>query len=158
MTARSFVGASVKRKEDARLVAGRGLYLDDLRLPDLLHLAIVRSPHAHARIKAIDAAAARKMPGVVGVFTSQDVQVGGLPCGWMLPDIKVPPRPALASGKARYVGEPVAIVVADTAYAAKDAAEAVRVDYEPLPAVANPKKAHDKAAPALFSARDSSAA
>ncbi len=143
-------GKSIKRREDPRFITGRGTYVDDVKLPGMTYAAFVRSPHAHAKIKAIDSARATKVPGVLAVYTGQDVRVGGLPCGWMLPGIKVPTRPALAQGKARYVGEPVAIVVAETAYAAKDGAEAVRVTYDALPGVADGKKAHAKGAPQLF--------
>src|SRR5581483_6704673 len=143
-------GKAIKRREDPRFITGRGQYVDDVKLPGMTYAAFVRSPHAHARIRGIDTARAKAMPGVVGVYTAQDVQVGALPCGWMLPGIKVPARPVLASGKARYAGEPVALVVAESVYAAKDAAEAVRVHYEPLPGVSNPRKAHEKGATQLF--------
>src|SRR2546428_4606113 len=142
-------GKSIKRREDPRFITGRGQYVDDVKLPRMTYAAFVRSPHAHARLNKVDAAAAKKVPGVLAVFTGQDVQVGALPCGWMLPDIKVPPRPALASGKVRYVGEPVAIVIGETAYAARDGAEVVQVEYEPLSATSDPRKAHDKGAPQL---------
>src|SRR5438552_7975821 len=143
-------GAPEKRREDPRFITGRGQYVDDVKLPGMTHAAFVRSPHAHARLKRVDTAPARAVSGVVAVYTAQDVKVGALPCGWMLPNIKVPPRPALASGKVRYVGEPVAVVVGETAYAAKDGAEAVRVEYEALPGVSDPRKAHDKGAHQLF--------
>src|SRR2546426_1134343 len=143
-------GKSIKRREDPRFITGRGQYVDDVKLPGMTYAAFVRSPHAHARLNKVDAAAAKKVPGVLAVYTGADVKVGGLPCGWMLPDIKVPPRPALAQGKVRYVGEPVAIVIGETAYAAKDGAEAVKVAYEALPAVSNAKKAHETGAPQLF--------
>src|SRR5207253_5084175 len=143
-------GKSIKRREDPRFITGRGTYVDDVKLPGMTYAAFVRSPHAHARIKAIDAARARKVPGVIAVYTSQEIKVGGLPCGWMLPGIKVPTRPVLAQGKARYVGEPVAIVIGETPYAAKDGAEAVSVTYEALPVVSDGKKAHQKGAPQLF--------
>jgi len=149
-TATKLFGAAIKRREDPRFITGRGQYVDDVKLPGMTYAAFVRSPHAHARIKGINAAKAKAVPGVVAVYTGQDVQVGGLPCGWMLPDIKVPPRPVLSSGKVRYVGEPVAVVIAETPYAAKDGAEAVQVDYEPLPGVADGKKAHQKGAPQIF--------
>src|SRR2546430_16792217 len=100
----------------------------------MTYAAFVRSPHAHARLNKVDAAAAKKVPGVLAVYTGADVKVGGLPCGWMLPDIKAPPRPALAQGKVRDVGEPVAIVIGETAYAAKDGAEAVKAADEGLAA------------------------
>jgi carbon-monoxide dehydrogenase large subunit len=143
-------GKSIKRREDPRFITGKGTYVDDVKLPGLTYAAFVRSPHAHAHLKGVDAAAARKMPGVLAVYTADDVKVGGLPCGWMLPEIKVPPRPVLASGKVRYAGEPVAIVIGDTVYAAKDGAEAVRVDYEPLAGVSHGEKAHQSGAPQLF--------
>jgi carbon-monoxide dehydrogenase large subunit len=143
-------GKSIKRREDPRFITGRGTYVDDVKLPGMTYAAFVRSPHAHAKIKAIDSARATKVPGVLAVYTGQDVRVGGLPCGWMLPGIKVPTRPALAQGKTRYVGEPVAIVIGETAYAAKDGAEAVRVTYDALPGVADGKKAHANGAPQLF--------
>src|SRR5512145_2345859 len=122
-------GKAIKRREDPRFITGRGQYVDDVKLPGLTYAAFVRSPHAHARIKGINVTRAKAVPGFVAVYTGQDVKVGNLPCGWMLPDIKVPPRPVLAQGKARYAGEPVAIVIADSAYAAKAGAEAVQVDY-----------------------------
>jgi carbon-monoxide dehydrogenase large subunit len=143
-------GKAIKRREDPRFITGRGQYVDDVKLPGTVYAAFVRSPHAHARIKGVNVANAKAMPGVVAIYTGQDVQVGNLPCGWMLPGIKVPARPVLAQGKARYAGEPVAIVVADSIYTAKDAAEAVQVDYEPLPGVANPKRAFERGAPQLF--------
>jgi carbon-monoxide dehydrogenase large subunit len=143
-------GKAIKRREDPRFITGRGQYVDDVKLPGTVYAAFVRSPHAHARIKSINASKAKSVPGFVAVFTGQEVQVGNLPCGWMLPDIKVPPRPVLAQGKVRYAGEPVAIVIAESVYAAKDAAETVQVDYEALPGVANPRKAHERGAPQLF--------
>ncbi len=143
-------GKAIKRREDPRFITGRGTYVDDVKLPGMTYAAFVRSPHAHAKLGAIDAARAKKVPGVIAVYTGQDVQVGGLPCGWMLPGIKVPMRPALARGKARYVGEPVAIVIGETAYAARDGADAVKVTYEALPGVSDAKKAHQTGAPRLF--------
>ncbi|MGH7277079.1 MAG: xanthine dehydrogenase family protein molybdopterin-binding subunit [Candidatus Rokuibacteriota bacterium] len=149
-TTERLFGKAIKRREDPRFITGRGQYVDDVKLPGMTYAAFVRSPHAHATLRRVDAARAKGMPGVVAVYTAQDVQVGGLPCGWMLPDIKCPTRPVLASGKVRYVGEPVAIVVGETVYAAKDAAEAVTVDYAPLPAVSDGKKARQSGAPQLF--------
>ncbi|MDP3766527.1 MAG: xanthine dehydrogenase family protein molybdopterin-binding subunit, partial [Dehalococcoidia bacterium] len=143
-------GRSIKRREDPRFITGRGQYVDDVKLPGMTYAVFVRSPHAHAALKRVDAAPAKRVAGVLAVYTGQEVKVGGLPCGWMLPDIKVPLRPALAHGKVRYVGEPVAIVIAETPYAARDGADAVRVDYEPLPGVADGKRAHGKGAPQLF--------
>src|SRR5260370_35856079 len=127
------VGKSIKRREDPRCLTGRLTYVDDVKLRRMTYAACVRSPHAHAKIKAIDAARATKVPGVLAVYTGQDVRVGGLPCGWMLPGIKVPTRPALAQGKTRYVGEPVAIVIGEAADAAKGGAEAVKGTYAAPP-------------------------
>jgi len=134
------IGASVKRKEDQRLVTGRGRYVDDLRVPGTLHAAIVRSPHAHARIARIDARRARRLPGVVAVLTTAEAPelAASVPPlirepGW--PDYR---HPVLASNRVRHVGEAVAVVVADDAYRAADAAEAVVVEYEPLAAAVRP--------------------
>ena len=143
-------GAAIKRREDPRFITGRGQYVDDVKLSGMTYAGFVRSPHAHATIKSINAAKAKSLRGVVAVYTGQDVKVGGLPCAWMLPDIKCPPRPVLASGKVRYVGEPVAIVIGETPYVAKDGAEAVQVEYSPLPGVSDAKRAHEKGAPQLF--------
>jgi len=133
------LGRSVNRLEDERFVRGRGRYIADLVAPNALHGAVVRSPHAHARIVAISADAARKMPGVAAVLTGQELaadNIGPLPCAVtsipMTTPLVVPPCHALARDVVRYVGEPVAFVVADSAESARDAAEAVVVDYEPL--------------------------
>src|SRR3970282_40189 len=144
VTEERLFGKAIKRREDPRFITGRGQYVDDVKLPGMTYAAFVRSPHAHARIKKVDAAAARKVAGVLAVYAGEDVQVGGLPCGWVLPGIKVPARPALAAG------ERVAIVIGETPFAAKDGAEAVRVQYEALPGVADGKKAHAPGAPQLF--------
>jgi aerobic carbon-monoxide dehydrogenase large subunit len=143
-------GKSIKRREDPRFITGRGQYVDDVKLPGMTYASFVRSPHAHARVRRIDATRAKASPGVIAVYSGQDVQVGGLPCGWMLPDIKVPVRPVFASGKVRYVGEPVAVVIGDSPYAARDGAEAVSVEYEPLLAVSDGKRAREAGAPQLF--------
>jgi carbon-monoxide dehydrogenase large subunit len=143
-------GKSIKRREDPRFITGRGQYVDDVKLPGMTYASFVRSPHAHARLRRIDATRAKASPGVIAVYSGQDVQVGGLPCGWMLPDIKVPVRPVFASGKVRYVGEPVAVVIGDSPYAARDGAEAVNVEYEPLLAVSDGKRAREAGAPQLF--------
>jgi carbon-monoxide dehydrogenase large subunit len=138
-----YVGARTKRKEDPRLIRGMSTYVDDVRLHGMLHVAIVRSPHAHAQLKRIEAAAALKLPGVVAVFTAQDVQdkVGSVPCAAQIPDLKIPKHPVLAVGKVRYVGESVAAVVAQDRYIAADAASLIEVDYEPLPVVVDPPEA-----------------
>jgi carbon-monoxide dehydrogenase large subunit len=136
------IGASVQRKEDQRFITGKGQYVDDINRPGQAYAVFVRSPHAHANIKRIDAAAARKAPGCLAVFTGDDIaadKVGGLICGWMIHSkdgspMKAGAHPALAQGKVRYVGDHVAVVIAETLAQAKDAAEMVSVDYEPLPA------------------------
>ncbi|MCH7889540.1 MAG: xanthine dehydrogenase family protein molybdopterin-binding subunit, partial [Proteobacteria bacterium] len=137
------IGARVKRVEDFRFLTGRGRYTDDLNLPGQIYAAFVRSPHAHARIKGIDAAAAKTVPGVVAVLTGDDLAadgVGGLPCGFAPAGaafVKEPARPALAQEKVRFVGDMVALVVAESWAQARTGAEAVTVDYEELPACAN---------------------
>jgi carbon-monoxide dehydrogenase large subunit len=152
------IGARVARKEDFRFITGRGTYTDDINRPNQLHLWLVRSPHAHARLKKVDAAAAAKMPGVVAIFTGPDMQkdnVGGLPCGWQIhskdgsPMIE-PPHPVLAVEFARHVGDPVAAVIAETRSQAREAAEAVEVDYEPLPAVIDTATAAGPGAPQVW--------
>ena len=139
-----FLGARVRRKEDPRFLTGRGLYTDDVRLIGTVHAAFVRSPHAHAGIRSIDLDAARGHPGVVGVYTGTDLVeagVNGIPVGWLLPDLKPSNHHAIAVDKVHYVGEAVAVVVADSPYAARDAAELVVVEYDPLPAVADVEQA-----------------
>src|SRR5438132_7609286 len=132
----------LKRKEDPRLIQGISHYTDDLKLAGMLHCAFTRSPHAHAEIKSIRTNAARELPGVVAVFTAEDTTgIGPVPCAIQMPDLKVPRHPVLATGRVRYVGEPVAAVVAEDIYTARDAAELVEVDYEPLPAVIDMEKA-----------------
>ena len=155
--AASLIGARVERKEDYRFLTGAGQYTDDVALPGQTHAAFVRSPHAHAKIKSIKKDKALKAPGVLAVYTGEDLaagKVGGLPCGWLITGtdgqpMKEPPHPPLAQGKARYVGDHVAVVIAETQAAARDAAELVEVDYEVLPAVVDASKATQKGAPAL---------
>jgi len=145
----TIVGKAVPRSEDAALAAGQGQFVDDLTVPGLLHAHVVRSPHAHARITAIDVTAARAAPGVAGVFTADDMRdVGPLPGP---PDGTGPALPLLraADDRVRWVGEPVALVVADSPARAADAAELVEVDYQPLPAVTDPVRAAAPDAPVL---------
>jgi carbon-monoxide dehydrogenase large subunit len=151
-SAASYVGRPMKRKEDPRLIQGLAQYVDDLRLPEMLQAAFVRSPHAHARIRSIDTSKALGAPGVLAVLTGEDVReaLGMVPCAAQIPDMKMALRPALALGRARFVGEPVAVVVASDRYLARDAAELVDVDYEPLTAVVDPEKALAKGAPVLY--------
>jgi carbon-monoxide dehydrogenase large subunit len=137
-----WVGKKLKRKEDPRLIQGISHYTDDFKLTGMLHCAFTRSPHAHAEITALRTDAAKALPGVVAVFTSADTgSLGPVPCALQMPGLKVPRHPALATGRVRYVGEPVAIVVANDFYTARDAAELVEVDYQPLPVVTNMEKA-----------------
>src|SRR5512143_2833245 len=138
-----FIGASVRRKEDYRFLTGAGQYTDDVNPPNHVHAYFLRSPHAHARILKIDAAKAKAAPGVVAIFIGADLEgVNGLPCGWLITGtdgkpMNEPPHPVLAQGKVRYVGDAVALVIAETPNQAKDAAELIAVDYEVLPAVVN---------------------
>ena len=152
------VGQPVRRKEDETLVRGQGRYTDDFNLPAQAYAWIVRSSHAHGIIKGIDTAAAKAMPGVLGVWTGADLEAAGyapFTCGLPLKNRDGSPvlqtnRPALPTDKVRYVGDPVAFVVAETAAQARDAAEAVEVDIEPLPAVTNAEEASRPGAPLLY--------
>jgi carbon-monoxide dehydrogenase large subunit len=144
------LGASIKRREDPRFITGKGNFTDDLKLPGLTHAVFVRSPHANAKIRKIDTARASKAPGVVAIFTGKDMTgVNSLPCGWLLPELKVPPHMPLASDAAHYVGDPVAIVIAESQSAASDAAEMVVVDWEVLPSVTSTEKAAAKGSPQI---------
>jgi aerobic carbon-monoxide dehydrogenase large subunit len=147
------IGEAIKRKEDYRFLTGAGNYTDDINLPNQRHAVFVRSPHAHATINNIDVSKAEAMPGVHKVFIGKDIEgkMGGLPCGWLITStdgqpMKEPPHPILALGKVRYVGDHVAMVVADTVEQAKNAAEAVEVDYDVLAAVVNVSHAAKAAA------------
>jgi carbon-monoxide dehydrogenase large subunit len=143
------IGARVQRKEDARFLTGVGQYTDDVVFPNQTFAAFVRSPHAHASLRKINIDKAKSAKGVLAVYTGKDLadaKVGGLPCGWLITDVKgqpmkEPPYPSLAQGKVRHVGERVAVVIAETLAQARDAAELVEVDYEVLPAVVDPKAA-----------------
>jgi len=144
------IGESLKRKEDVRFLTGVGNYTDDVDQANQKYAYFVRSPHAHARVKGVDTAEAAKMPGVAAIYIGKDIEgkMGGLPCGWLIsnPDgspMKEPMHPILAIGKVRYVGDHVAMVVADTLEQARNAAEAVQVDYEELAPVIDMKKAKD---------------
>src|SRR6266478_191158 len=151
------IGAAVRRKEDQRFVTGKGHYTDDVSRPGQSYAYFLRSSHAHAKIKNIDSAAARAMAGVVAILTGADLaadKIGNLICGWMITSkdgsqMKMAPHPAIALGKANFVGDAVAVVVAQTLAQAKDAAEKVKVDYQVLPAVADPAKAQGQGAPQI---------
>lgn len=153
MAISQLIGAPVKRREDPELVTGTGNFVDDLTLPGLLYMQVVRSTQAHARIRGIDTARAREADGVVAVFTGKDLasDVQG-PIGtgtWFVPDKKVPAYPVLTVDKVRHLGEPVAIVLATSRAAGEDAAERIEVRYEALPAVTDIEKAMAKDAPIL---------
>ena len=149
MSAKTGVGAPVLRKEDFRFITGKGQYTDDINRQDQAYAYFLRSPHAHANIKKLDISAAKSAPGVLGVLTGDDLaadKIGGLICGWMIHNkdgspMKAGAHPALAQGKVRYVGDHVAVVIADTYAQAKDAAEKIIVDYQVLPAVVDMNKA-----------------
>jgi aerobic carbon-monoxide dehydrogenase large subunit len=147
--ATSLVGSRIRRREDPRLITGRGTYVDDVQLPRMTYAAILRSPYAHANIRSINVDKARALPGVVAVLTGTDLEGKNVPCGWTLPDMKVPPHPALAVGKVRYTGDAVAVVVAEERYLARDALDLIEVDYEPLPVVVDSEQAIQSGAPQL---------
>ena len=157
------IGQPVRRREDARFLTGAGRFTDDIDLPGEVHGYILRSPHAHARIRAIDTAAAKAAPGILGVFLIEDLDEDGIaeiPTQVDVPGkggekMFAPTRPVLARGVVRYVGNPVAFVVAETLEEAKDAAELIEVDYEPLPAVSELKAAAEPGAPLLYPERGS---
>ena len=150
------LGQPIKRREDPRLITGSATYVDDLRLSGMAHLVVVRSPYAHARVNGIDTEAARSAPGVLAVITANDLEgatTGPLPYEFDLSvfvDVRDPERYALATDKVRYVGDPVAAVVAESRYAAHDAAALIDVDCEPLPALVDPEAALAEDAPLLF--------
>jgi len=145
-----YIGTRVPRKEDPKLIRGRGVFTDDVALPGMVYVSLVRSPHAHARIRGIDAAAARKVPGVVSVITGKDAEATGvLPVFITVPGMNGSKHMPLATDKARYAGDAVAAVVADTRESAKRAADMVSVDYQPLPVVVDATKALEPGAPIL---------
>ena len=152
MTTRIF-GSGIRRREDPRLITGQASYTDDIKLPGMVHAAILRSPHAHARIRNVDTAAAAGEPGVLAVYTGTDIEgvLNPMPCAWVVPDsdVKVVAYPAIAKDVVRYVGDAVAVVVAEDRYQAEDALELINVDYEPLPAVVNAEAALQAGAPQL---------
>ena len=151
------IGAAVRRKEDFRFITGKGQYTDDISRPGQTYIHFVRSPHAHAKIRKIDATAAKGMPGVVAVLTGADLaadKIGNLICGWAITSkdgtpMKMSAHPAIANEKANHVGDAVAVVVAETLAQAKDAGEKLVIDYEVLTAVADPAKAQAAGAPLI---------
>ncbi len=145
-----YVGASIKRREDPRLIQGKGGYVANIQLSNMAYLAVKRSVYGHAKIKRIDATRAKALPGVIDVFTGQDLIDGGvgkLPCGWNVPNIKVPTRWPLTVDKVRHVGDGLAVVVAESPYIAYDALDLIEVDYEALPVVTDAKAAAAPGAP-----------
>jgi carbon-monoxide dehydrogenase large subunit len=146
-------GSGIRRREDPRLLTGTARYTADLTLPGMVHAAILRSPHAHARIRRIETSAAKRAPGVVAVFTGADAEsvLKCIPCAWLLPNagLNISPYKAIATDVVRYVGDAVAVVVAETDYQAYDALDLLAVDYEPLPAEVDPQKAAASGAPQL---------
>src|SRR6202000_828013 len=136
----------LKRKEDARFIRGQGLYLDDISLPGMVHGAILRSPFAHAKINSIDTSAALALDGVAAVVTAKDLETLGL--AWM-PTISYDTQAVLAGDKVRFQGQEVAFVIATDEYIARDALPLIEVDYEPLEAIVNARKALDPDAPLI---------
>src|SRR5437764_9651452 len=144
------VGKRIRRKEDPRLITGAATYVDDIQMPGMHHACILRSPHAAAKIRSLNVESARQHPGVAAVFTGTDVKgVGPVPCGASLPGLRVPAHTILAGDRVYFVGHPVAVVVATDRYVAADAVDLIEVDYDPLPAVADPEKALAPGAPAV---------
>ncbi len=146
------IGESIKRKEDARFLHGKGNYIDDLTLPGMLHMSILRSPHAHARIKSVDTSAASSMPGVIAVVTGELMAQHKL--AWM-PTLSYDTQAVLATDKVRFQGQEVAAVVAETRYQAEDARDAIVVDYDVLPAVTSPDGAKAAGAPLIRDDKES---
>ena len=154
-----YVGQSMKRFEDPRLVTGKGTFVGDLTLPDMLHAAVLRSQHAHARLRRVDVAAARAVPGVIAVLTGADIAgvLPGIPTRAMTGEravdaLQAPAYPLLPHEKVCYVGQPIAVVVAHDPYVARDAIELIRVDYEPLVPVLDPDAAARDEAPVIHAA------
>ena len=146
-----WIGRPLKRREDHRLLTGAGSYVDDMRPPGCVHVALLRSPHAHARIARLDVEAARRAPRVLLVVTGKDTaHLAPMPVNRLMPDMRVPPHPILAEDSVHSTGIPVAAVVAEDAYAAYDALDLIEVEYEPRPALPEPEGALAKGAPALF--------
>ena len=149
---KTFVGKPMPRTEDPRLITGTSHYTDDIQPSNAAHMAVLRSPHAHARIRAIRTKAAQALPGVLRVVTAEEIKdaIGPVPCAADLPGLKVPRHSVLTADRVRFVGEPVAVVVAEDRYIARDALDLIEVDYEPLPALTDPEKAMQPGAPRLY--------
>ena len=146
----TLVGKAIRRKEDPRLITGTATYVDDIEMPGMHHACILRSPHAAARILALNTQPAIDRPGVVAVFTGDDTKgIGAVVCAGLLPGLRIPEHKVLATDRVYYVGHPVAVVVATDRYIARDAVDLIEVEYEPLPAVADPERALEPGAPAV---------
>ncbi|HLX39982.1 MAG TPA: molybdopterin cofactor-binding domain-containing protein [Ktedonobacteraceae bacterium] len=150
----AMLGSPIKRREDPRLITGQATYVDDIKIPGMLHMSVLRSPYGHARINSINTEAARNHPGVVAVYTAQDLKgvVGNIAIAVPLGEVAngMGARGPLAEGKVRFYGDPVAVVIADDRYTARDARDLIEIDYEPLPAVVDVEKAMLPDAPRLY--------
>src|SRR6266849_11029071 len=150
----TMLGSPIKRREDPRLITGQATYVDDIKLVGMLYMAVLRSPYGHARINSINTEAARKHPGVVAVYTAEDLKgaVGNIavavPLGKIAEGMGI--HGPLAEGKVRFYGDPVAVVIADDRYTARDARDLIEVDYEPLPAAIDVEKVMQPGAPLLY--------
>src|SRR6266567_2605416 len=150
----AMLGSPIKRREDPRLITGQATYVDDIKLTGMLHMTVLRSPYGHARINSINTEGARNQPGVVAVYTAEDLKgaVGdvavAVPLGKMTEGMGI--RKPLAEGKVRFFGDPVAVVLAEDRYTARDARDLIEVDYEPLPAAIDVEKAMQPGAPLLY--------
>ena len=147
----TYTGRPLKRSEDPRLISGQGSYVNDIKIDGMLHAAILRSPHAHARVTGIRTSVARSQPGVISVLTGADIEdiLTDLPTRamsgeWEVDEFNAPEHPVLARDKVNYVGQTVAVVVAEDPHQARDALELVEVDYSPLPAIVDPLEAADE--------------
>jgi len=160
MPPEKYTGRKVLRKEDPRLLTGKGLYVDDVHLPSTAHMALLRSPHAHARILKLDASAARSLDGVIAVLTGPEIrgELNMIPSAAALPDLRIPDHHVLALDAVRFVGEPVAAVVAETPYVAQDALDRIEAEYEALPVVVDAEKALVKGSPVVHPQWDSNLA
>src|SRR6201999_542240 len=152
IAAQRYTGTSVKRSEDPRILAGAGGYVEDIKLPGMLHAAFVRSPLAHGRLLSVDASAALELPGVVAVLTGADLEAMTVPgpdplMAFVGLGAMVPQYSMLATGKVRFVGDPVAVVIADSRARAEDGCELVEVDYADLPPVTSAASALDPGSP-----------
>jgi CO/xanthine dehydrogenase Mo-binding subunit len=150
------VGKSIRRNEDARLLTGRAQFVDDVHLPGMLHAAFLRSDHAHARLRNIDLSKARKHPGVIAAYAADDLGAYWAPGPLLVPPPPIAgltfnhaPQVPLVRGKVRYVGEPIAIVIAESRYIAEDALSDIVLDLEPLPAVVDLEAGLERSAPRI---------